>query len=146
PKCTPGGCSRGCRRPGTLICSRMMGRFATAGLLLMLVPCIATPRDAFAKRTASQCEKLLDATVPEATRFDHEVDFDIGATNLPKVDSIVIREVRGTGEGFEVGQFYLVRGDYSLGSTDEAVLHVSVAASRRGEGCTTGNSRGRVKI
>jgi hypothetical protein len=83
----------------------------------------------------------IDASVPTQTQFPHAVDFELGRTNLRSGDRVDIKEVRGTRPGFEKGGMYVVRGEYTLVSADQASLGFSVTASQRGEGCTTGNGR-----
>ena len=121
-------------------------RIAAAWSIVVGVLIVATTHATFAKRSESQCDAVLDAAVPEGTKFDHQVDFELGAKNTATGDDILIREVRGTSSQFEVGQFYLVRGDYVLGSAEEAALHLTVTATRRGDGCTRGNDRGHIKV
>ena len=83
----------------------------------------------------------VDISFPSATTFPEVVPFDLGRTNLRSGDKITIREVRGTRKDFAVDGVYVVRGDYTLASADEAVLALGVTG-----GCTSHNDRGRVTL
>jgi hypothetical protein len=93
-----------------------------------------------------RCAHVLDATVPDDTKIEQPVEFETGKTTVGTFDRIVITEVLGTSPRFAVGEDYVVRGEYTLATSDDAVLSFSVTAARSGEGCTTNNPRGRVKI
>lgn len=88
----------------------------------------------------------VDVNVPPSTQFPFVVDVERGSTSIKAGDAIEIREVRGTRQKLERGGIYLVRGSYTLGSADEARLLFSVTAERPGEGCTSGNSRGSMRV
>jgi len=108
------------------------------------IACVAVARvDAPAK---PRCDHVLDATVPDDTNVDQPVAFETGRTKMGTFDRIEITEVQGTTSHFAVGEDYLVRGEYTLESSDEAIITFTVTASRSGEGCTTNNPRGRIKI
>ncbi len=98
---------------------------------------------AAAPRSARTC---VDVNVPPSTQFPFVVDVERGSTSIKAGDAIEIREVRGTRPQLEQGGNYLVRGSYTLGSADEARLLLSVTAERPGEGCTSGNSRGSMRV
>jgi hypothetical protein len=93
-----------------------------------------------------RCDHVLEATVPADTKMDQAVAFETGRSTLRPFDRIEITEVKGTSSHFAVGEDYVVRGEYTLESVDEADLSFTVTAIRRGEGCTTDNPRGRIKI
>lgn len=98
-------------------------------------------------RTArSGCKRVLDTDFPDNTAFRYAVDYELGATNVKTDDQIVINEVRGTEPSFEVGGIYLVKGRYTLASAPNATLLLSVTATERGEGCTSGNGRASVQV
>ena len=94
----------------------------------------------------SRCERVIDVSIPEGTKFPYAVGFELGEKSLKSGDRIVIREVRGTRPTFEPGGIYRLVGEYSFGSGAEALLALSVTAVRRGEGCTSGNGRGTQKV
>jgi hypothetical protein len=92
------------------------------------------------------CERVVDASIPEGTKFPYTVPHEIGSSSLKLGDRILIREVRGTRPRFEVGGIYKVIGEYTLASAAEARLALSVTAVRRGDGCTFGNGRGTRRV
>jgi len=94
----------------------------------------------------SRCERVIDISIPEGTKFPYTVPYELGASSLKSGDRIVIREVRGTRPTFEPGGIYRVVGEYTFGSAAEASLALSVTAVRRGEGCTSGPGRGTQKV
>ena len=93
-----------------------------------------------------ECAKVIDITIPAGTQMTTPVAFDVGRTNTRPGDRITITEVRGTSATFALGGTYLVRGEYTLASADEATLALSVTAIVPGEGCTSGNDRGTVHV
>src|SRR5438105_13921954 len=76
------------------------------------------------------CAIQHDVTVPSGTMFDASVPFDIGETHLTGGDRIVIQEVRGTSPSLAVNGLYVVRGEYTLASADEAEVSLTVTAHR----------------
>ncbi len=56
--------------------------------------------------------------------FSQKVDFQVGATQLGDGDSITIEEVYGTSSEITVGNMYVVKGTYRLGSGETASLAV----------------------
>ena len=88
------------------------------------------------------CTNSIDVNIDPATQFRDVVAFEVGKTDVRSGDRIAITEVRGTRPDFAVGGVYLVRGEYTLASADDASLGFSVTATQSGEGCTHGNSRG----
>jgi hypothetical protein len=75
-------------------------------------------------------------------RFAYVLKFDkLGKTGFAEGDRITITEIRGTRRRFEVGGTYLVRGTYTLGSRDRALLAVytTVAATSPGDEFTFRN-------
>ena len=93
-----------------------------------------------------RCDQVLDATVPADAKMDQSVDFETGRSTVRPFDRIEITEVKGTSSHFAIGEDYVVRGEYTLESAEEADLSFTVTASRRREGCTTDNPRERIKI
>ncbi len=73
----------------------------------------ATP----AKPSAS--ENRRDA---KGDNLSHVVHFELGRTQLPEGDKIIIDEVRGTSETMTAGNMYEVKGTYTLNSADKAML------------------------
>lgn len=96
-----------------------------------------------AQRSPGGCR---DATIPEGTSFPHHVDFEVGRTDVVSGDRIVITEILGSRATFEKGGVYLVRGEYTLSSADDAMLAFYVTATRREDACSTGNPRGHRNI
>jgi hypothetical protein len=93
-----------------------------------------------------KCERVVDASIPEGTKFPYRVPYEIGSSSLKSGDRIVIREIRGTRARFEEGGIYKVIGEYTLASAEEARLALSVTAVRRGDGCTSSNGRGTQRV
>ncbi len=62
------------------------------------------------------------ASQDDEKRFPHVLDFRLGKRKFAEGDDIVITEIRGTRPRFEIGGRYLVRGRYTLGSQQSAVL------------------------
>jgi len=114
---------------------------ARVGALEQKVAELEAAPAASASAAVARCDKYLDATVPPDTKFTHTVPFEIGEDTVVVGDRIQITEVLGTRDRFEQGGMYLVRGEYTLSSADEASLGFSVTATRKGEGCTRGNGR-----
>jgi hypothetical protein len=86
-------------------------------------------------------KNCIDISFPAETQFPEAVAFDVGRTTLRGNDKITIREVLGTRKDFAKDGIYLVRGDYTLTSADEAVLGLNVTG-----GCTSHTERGHVPI
>ncbi len=91
-------------------------------------------------------QNCKDVSVPEGTQIDIPVAFELGKTTMRAGDRITITEVRGTRSDFAVGGVYLVRGEYTLASADEATLAFSASAIDPHDACTTGNGRGRLHV
>lgn len=85
--------------------------------------------------------KPVDISFPADTKFPELVPFEVGTSDARPGDRITIKEVRGTQKEFAKDGIYLVRGEYTLSSADEAVLGVNVTG-----GCTTGTDRGHVVV
>jgi len=83
----------------------------------------------------------VDTTFAETTRFDNAVSFDVGHSDVRSGDRIVIKDVHGTVPEFAKYGIYIVRGEYTLATVDEADITFTVTATRSGEGCTLGNPR-----
>jgi hypothetical protein len=96
--------------------------------------------------TRGGCAKTIDVSIPAGTQMTTAVAFDVGHTNTRAGDRITITDVHGTRGDFAVGGTYLVRGEYTLASADEATLGFSVTAMVPGEGCTYGNTRQTVHV
>ena len=92
------------------------------------------------------CAVTHDVTVPPATMFDAQVPFRIGETHLHDGDRIVIDDVRGTSPSLAINGMYVVRGEYTLASADEAELSFTVRSRRAGDGCTSGNGDGHLVV
>jgi hypothetical protein len=92
------------------------------------------------------CTKTFDTTIPTGTQMTLAVPFDVGETNTRAGDRITITSVLGTRADFGIGGVYLVRGEYTLASADEANLAFNVTAIEPGDGCTSGNNRGSVHV
>jgi hypothetical protein len=120
--------------------------FLAATSTLIVVGAETRTRIARAEPPESNCDKVHAIDIPDGTTFPHSVSFQIGRSDLARGDRIVIEEVLGTRRTFEVGGIYLVRGTCSLGSEDTATLNANVTATARGEGCTSGNPRGRKAV
>ena len=93
-----------------------------------------------------QCAKTIDVTIPVGTQMTSAVPFELGRTNTRPGDRITITDVHGTRGDFAIDGTYVVRGEYTLASADEATLGFMVTAITAGEGCTTGNNRGTVHV
>jgi beta-lactamase regulating signal transducer with metallopeptidase domain len=73
--------------------------------------------------------KILPALTPAPfSELTHVIPIQIGESGFKPGDSIVITEVRGTSDHFEVDGTYQVRGMYTLASHDHATLSISVSA------------------
>lgn len=102
--------------------------------------------DVKASTAMQQCKTMHSTSVPEATTFDAAVPFAIGESHLRDSDRIVIHELRGTRDHVEVDGAYVVRGEYTLASADEASLGFTVRTTESGQ-CTDGmNSRGHLVV
>jgi hypothetical protein len=97
-----------------------------------------------AKRIASAGCK--DVSIPSGTQIDIPVAFEAGTAKMQPGDRITITEVRGTRGDFAIGGAYLVRGEYTLASADEATLGLSVGATDPTDACTSNNNRGRQHV
>jgi hypothetical protein len=126
------------RRIAQVCALALVALFTTAGE--------STAKDSAIGARANQCDVTLDVTFPKDTEFPADVRFSTGRNDLRPSDSIVIREVRGTGPTLGRGGIYQVRGEYTLASADRATLAFTVTAARPGEGCTNGNGRGHVEV
>jgi hypothetical protein len=62
---------------------------------------------------------------PTTPEFPYAVKFEQGATRFQNGDKINILEVRGTSDRFIAGNIYWIRGTYTLGSRDRAILLAS---------------------
>src|SRR5262249_44794061 len=85
--------------------------------------------------------KCIYNSFPADTQFPEAVPFDVARHTLRGNNKITIHEVRGTQKDFAKDGIYLVRGDYTLTSADEAVLGLNVTG-----GCTNHTERGHVPI
>jgi beta-lactamase regulating signal transducer with metallopeptidase domain len=73
--------------------------------------------------------KILPAMTPApVSELTHVIPIQIGESGFKPGDSIVITEVRGTSDHFEVDGTYQVKGTYTLASRDHATLAISVTA------------------
>lgn len=91
--------------------------------------------------TSSGCQEWVDTSIGLGTEFPYVVEYERSADTIGAGDRIRVTEVRGTRPRFERGGIYLVKGEYTLSSADEARLLFSVTAEGPG-GCTKGNPRG----
>ena len=80
-------------------------------------------------------------SIPDASQMTTAVAFNLGQTNTRGGDRVTITEVRGTRGDFAVGGSYLVRGQYTLASADEADLAFHVTAVDPSEACSNTNPR-----
>jgi outer membrane murein-binding lipoprotein Lpp len=87
-----------------------------------------------------------DVSIPSGTEINIPVAFDLGRTTTHGGDQITITDIRGTRGEFAVGGIYLVRGEYTLASADEAILGFGVGAVDVADACTFGNTRGRQRV
>jgi hypothetical protein len=73
--------------------------------------------------------EILPALTPApVSELTHVIPIQIGESGFKPGDSIVITEVRGTSDHFEVDGTYQVKGTYTLVSHDHATLSISVSA------------------
>jgi beta-lactamase regulating signal transducer with metallopeptidase domain len=73
--------------------------------------------------------KILPSLTPApVSALTHIIPIQIGESGFKPGDSIVITEVRGTSDHFEVDGTYQVTGTYTLASHDSAALAFSVTA------------------
>ena len=98
-----------------------------------------------APATADECAVTHDVTVPHDTRFDAPVRFEVGESHLSNGDDIVIQDVHGTSPSLAVNGMYMVRGEYTLASADEAEISFTVRARDKNAGCTSGSGHYVVK-
>jgi bla regulator protein blaR1 len=69
--------------------------------------------------------RTTPAARPDAattSEFPYAVKFEQGATQFLDGDKVTILEVRGTADTFKPGEIYLIKGKYTLGSHEKAVL------------------------
>jgi len=124
-----------------------MGRHKAAVVFITVCVLAMNTGVVLARRAEdSACKRILDATIPAGLKIAHSVDFEVGRNTLAARDRIEIKEVLGTTDRFAVGEVYLVRGEYTLGSADSAILTLSVTAASAEEGCTTNNPLGRTLV
>lgn len=76
-----------------------------------------------AKDQAAAPASKLDR--PAGSEFSFAVKFEQGATRFLKGDKITITEVRGTADSFTQGNIFWIKGTYTLGSCDKAILLAS---------------------
>lgn len=88
---------------------------------------------------AGRPANCIDVTIPPGTLFTHPVAFDIGQTTTQSSDRITITDVQGTRGDFGIGGRYVVRGEYTLASADQADLAFHVTAIDPADGCSYGN-------
>jgi len=82
------------------------------------------------------CTRTLPApSIPDVAQMTTAVPFDLGQTSKEGGDRITITEVRGTRGDFALGGSYVVRGEYTLASADEADLAFNVTAIDRADAC-----------
>jgi beta-lactamase regulating signal transducer with metallopeptidase domain len=62
---------------------------------------------------------------PPGSEFPYTVRFEQGATRFLAGDKITIVEIRGTAASFTPGNIYWIKGTYTLGSCDRAILLAS---------------------
>jgi hypothetical protein len=73
--------------------------------------------------------RVLSALTPAPdSQLTHVLQIQLGKTSVHPGDSLVITEVRGTSDKFEVDGTYQVKGTYTLTSHDTATLALSVTA------------------
>ncbi|HEY2368073.1 MAG TPA: hypothetical protein VGH87_16860, partial [Polyangiaceae bacterium] len=94
---------------------------------------------------AGGCAKTTEVTVPDGVVFSSDVPFAVSESHFTNGDSIVVREARGTRPSLEVDGEYVVRGDYTLASTDEARIGFTFRATTPAAGCTSGGGSFHVK-
>ncbi len=99
--------------------------------------------DAMMRAASANCK---DVSIPIGAQINLPVAFDVGKTSMHGGDRITITEVLGSRSDFAVGGVYLVRGDYTLASADEATLGFSIGAIDPADACTFGNNRGRQHV
>jgi len=66
---------------------------------------------------------------PIASEFPYAVNFEQGATRFLNGDEIKILEVRGTADTITPGNIYWIKGTYTLGSHDRAMLAAFITAT-----------------
>jgi hypothetical protein len=82
------------------------------------------------------CARTLPApSIPDVAQMTTAVPFDVGQTSKQGGDRITITEVRGTRGDFALGGSYVVRGEYTLASADEADLAFHVTATDPADAC-----------
>ncbi|HTQ39819.1 MAG TPA: hypothetical protein VMJ32_12390 [Pirellulales bacterium] len=109
----------------TLKCWKTVSVIATLAVLGWLL-CNMTP----ARSAASP------GVTPSASdsAFPYVLHFEQGATKFLDGDNITIIEVRGTADTFKSGQIYWVKGAYTLGSHDKAMLAAYTTAKESKDG------------
>ncbi len=80
-------------------------------------------------------------TIPDAAQMTNTVPFDIGQTSNQGADRITITDIHGTQGDFAIGGSYVVRGQYTLASADDADLAFFVTAIDRADACGSVNPR-----
>ena len=68
---------------------------------------------------------------PTTSQLPYVVRIEQGASRFSDGDNITVLEVRGTAETLMPGNFYWIKGTYSLGSHDRARLAVNITAKDR---------------
>jgi hypothetical protein len=92
--------------------------------------------------SGSPCARTLPApSIPDVAQMTTAVPFDLGQTSKQGGDRITITEVRGTRGDFALGGSYIVRGEYTLASADQADLAFNITAIDPADGCGYTNPR-----
>jgi beta-lactamase regulating signal transducer with metallopeptidase domain len=73
------------------------------------------------------------------SEFPYKLKFEQGATRFLDGDKISILEVRGTADTFAPGNIYWIKGTYTLGSRDRAILLASITVTDPVEIMTRGD-------
>lgn len=93
------------------------------GLAALLLPSfVPTTRGQTRAAADDEASTASEATSSATSEFPHAVKFEQGATQFLDGDKITIVEVRGTAETFAPGNIYWIRGKYTLGSSDRAMV------------------------
>jgi hypothetical protein len=87
-----------------------------------------------------------DASDGTSTDLPFLVPFELGDTQFPPGDSIVIRQVRGTSEKIMVGGTYSVDGAYTLSSMDEAELAFYATTTSNSSNTTPVDQKQKMRI
>jgi len=83
-------------------------------------------------------QHCIDVSGQIGSSFDYPVAFDTGLTNSRAGDRIAITDIHGTRPDFGAGGTYVVKGEYTLASADEADIGFHTTATAAGQGCTRG--------